>query len=64
MKEKIELDNDSYWQRVFAQSKVNNAPYFGELLPRWPRKWPQGTWFQHQLRKKARRSEHGGNRLD
>ena len=28
-----DLDKPSYWQLVFAQSKVNGAMYFGEELP-------------------------------
>jgi hypothetical protein len=39
----------SFWQRIFALSKVNNAPYHGESLPVAPRKWPDGTFLRTRL---------------
>src|SRR5215813_11700947 len=47
----IESDKPSFWQLVFAQSKVNGAPYLGEQLPgrRWH--WPKHTYFQRRLRR-------------
>ena len=38
------------WQLIFLQSKVNNAAYFGELLPPQNWDWPEETWFQKRLR--------------
>jgi hypothetical protein len=39
----------SFWQRVFLQSKVNGAFYYGEQLPglRW--EWPKDTYLQRRL---------------
>jgi hypothetical protein len=40
----------SSWQLIFQQSKVNNGPYGGDLLPAQNWDWPQETWFQKRLR--------------
>jgi hypothetical protein len=45
-----ELEKPSYWQLVFAQSKVNGAPYNGEALPGMIWDWPKDTYFQRRLR--------------
>jgi len=39
----------SYWQRIFLQSKVNGAPYEGEMLPGRNWDWPKDTYFQRRL---------------
>ena len=39
----------SQWQMIFAQSKVNDAIYNGDILPAQNLKWPEGTWFQKRL---------------
>jgi hypothetical protein len=49
MAEKIEVDKTSAFQKIFAQSKCNDAPYFGEHLPRWPIKWPEKSWLRDRL---------------
>jgi hypothetical protein len=41
----------SYWQRVFAQSKVNGAFYDGEELPGYKWSWPTDTYLQRRLRR-------------
>ena len=41
----------NFWQRIFAQSKVNCGVYDGESLPTQNWKWPGGTWFQRHLRR-------------
>jgi hypothetical protein len=46
------------WQLIFSQSKVNNGPYNGDLLPSQVWDWPERTWFQErlqQLRREQRR---------
>jgi hypothetical protein len=40
----------SPWQLIFRQSRVNNAPYYGDNLPAQNWDWPQGTWLQERLR--------------
>ena len=38
------------WQLIFLQSKVNNGPYYGDLLTPQVWDWPEGTWFQQRMR--------------
>lgn len=45
-----ESDQQSFWQLVFSQSKVNGAPYHGELLPGRLWDWPKDTYLQRRLR--------------
>ena len=42
------LEKPSYWQLVFAQSKVNGAMYFGEELPGRNWDWPKDTYLQRR----------------
>jgi hypothetical protein len=46
-----ESDKPSFWQLVFAQSKVNGALYLGEQLPGRSWDWPKNTYFQRRLRR-------------
>lgn len=54
---KPEIARHSFWQRVFLQSKVNGALYFGEQLPgvRW--EWPKDTFLQRRLQQARSRME-------
>lgn len=47
---KFDTQRQSFWQRVFLQSKVNGAVYLGEQLPgvRW--EWPKDTYLQRRLK--------------
>jgi hypothetical protein len=45
-----EFGKPSFWQLVFAQSKVNGAPYTGEELPGRNWNWPKDTYLQRRLR--------------
>ena len=45
-----ESEKPSFWQLVFSQSKVNGAPYYGEMLPGRNWEWPKDTYFQRRLR--------------
>jgi hypothetical protein len=45
-----EFEKPSFWQLVFAQSKVNGAPYNGEELPGRNWSWPRDTYLQRRLR--------------
>jgi hypothetical protein len=45
-----ESEKPSFWQLVFAQSKVNGALYLGEQLPGRSWDWPKNTYFQRRLR--------------
>jgi hypothetical protein len=45
-----ETEKPSFWQLVFAQSKVNGAPYNGEQLPGCHWDWPKDTYLQRKLR--------------
>jgi hypothetical protein len=46
-----ESEKPSYWQRIFLQSKVNGAAYYGEELPGRNWNWPKDTYLQRRLRK-------------
>ena len=48
--DETELDKPSFWQLVFAQSKVNGAHYIGEQLPGSNWNWPKETFLQRRLR--------------
>jgi hypothetical protein len=47
---KMEMQRHSFWQRVFLQSKVNGALYWGEELPGRHWQWPKDTYLQRRLR--------------
>ena len=49
-----ESETTSFWQLVFAQSKVNGALYLGEQLPGRSWDWPKNTYFQRRLRRLRR----------
>lgn len=49
------------WQKIFAQSRVNDGIYLGENLPAQNWQWPQGTWLQRRLRYLRQASSHTGN---
>jgi hypothetical protein len=49
-----ESEKPSFWQLVFAQSKVNGALYLGEQLPGRSWDWPKNTYFQRRLRQLGR----------
>jgi hypothetical protein len=44
------LEKPSYWQLIFAQSKVNGARYQGDHLPGYNWDWPRDTFLQGRLR--------------
>jgi hypothetical protein len=48
--DETELDKPSFWQLIFAQSKVNGAHYIGEQLPGSYWDWPKETFLQRRLR--------------
>jgi hypothetical protein len=50
----FDLEKLSFWQRVFAQSRVNGAVYDGDELPGYKWNWPKNTYLQRRLR----RNEH------
>ena len=50
------------WQVIFRLSKVNGAPYSGDMLPYQNWKWPKNTWLQ-QRRSDIRRIETNKNRI-
>jgi hypothetical protein len=45
-----DLETPSFWQLVFAQSKVNGAAYTGEQLQGYVWNWPRDTFLQRRLR--------------
>ena len=55
------LNAPSFWQLVFSQSKVNGAPYHGELLPGRIWDWPKETYLQRRLEESK---YHTANRAD
>jgi hypothetical protein len=44
----------NFWQRIFAQSKVNGDVYDRESLPTQNWKWPETTWHLRRLRETRR----------
>ena len=46
--ERVSCEEQSFWQLVFSQSKVNGATYEGERLStsRWH--WPTNTYLQRR----------------
>lgn len=42
-------EKPTFWQLVFSQSKVNGAPYIGELLAGRHWSWPTDTYLQRRL---------------
>lgn len=51
----------SPWQLIFRQSRVNNGPYYGDLLSAQNWDWPQGTWLQERLRYLRNRPANGSS---
>lgn len=45
---KVSLNQMSYWQVIFSQSKVNGAPYSDDVLPVCNWSWPTGTYLQRR----------------
>ena len=45
-----EIEKPSFWQLVFLHSKVNGAPYTGELLSPRSWQWPEDTYLQRRLK--------------
>ena len=60
--QRVRLEEQSFWQLVFGQSKVNGARYDGENLTtsRW--RWPTNTYLQRrrQLLKNSQASDQPG----
>jgi hypothetical protein len=45
-----ELQQPSFWQLVFLQSKVNGARYEGDQLTGHSWIWPKDTYLQRRLK--------------
>lgn len=45
-----DLERPSFWQLVFAQSKVNGARYFEDELSSRNWNWPKDTYLQRRMR--------------
>ena len=58
------IDRPSFWQLVFSQSKVNGAPYNGELLPGRIWDWPKDTYLQRRLHEYKSKWYQTGNRAE
>jgi len=48
--QEISLEQPSFWQLIFLQSKVNGASYCGEQLVGQKWDWPKNTYLQCRLR--------------
>ena len=59
--QRVRLEEQSFWQLVFGQSKVNGARYDGENLTTSPWRWPTNTYLQRrrQLLKNSQAFETG-----
>jgi len=47
----ISLEKLSVWQQIFLQSKVNGAPYYGDLLPGRDWNWPKDSYLKRRLKR-------------
>jgi hypothetical protein len=45
------IESLSVWQQIFLQSKVNGAPYYGDLLPGRNWNWPQDSYLKRRLKR-------------
>ena len=46
--QRVRWEEQSFWQLVFGQSKVNGARYEGENLTTSPWRWPTNTYLQRR----------------
>jgi hypothetical protein len=44
------IEKPTFWQQIFLQSKVNGAPYYGELLPGQDWNWPKDSYLKRRLK--------------
>ena len=44
----VKWEEQSFWQLIFGQSKVNGARYDGENLTTSPWRWPTNTYLQRR----------------
>jgi hypothetical protein len=51
------------WQKVWAQSKANGAPYTGDALPVVKWEWPTNTFLALRLRRVRKVKPINGGRL-
>ena len=52
MKPQLEIDGErSVWKQIFLESKVNGAPYRGEMLTRNYIPWPKSTWLKERTKR-------------
>ena len=54
----IDLERPSFWQLVFAQSKVNGARYVEDELPSQNWNWPKETYLQQRIRDTRHQTAH------
>jgi len=57
-------NQQSFWQLVFSQSKVNGAPYFGDNLPGRTWNWPKDTYLQRRLQQSKWFQSTGNNKVN
>ena len=60
--QRVRWEEQSFWQLVFGQSKVNGAKYDGENLTTSPWRWPSNTYLQRrrQLLKNSQAFDQSG----
>jgi hypothetical protein len=49
--QEISIEKPSVWQQIFLQSKVNGAPYYGDLLPGRDWNWPRDSYHKRRLKR-------------
>ncbi|MGH7766336.1 MAG: hypothetical protein ACREQP_02685 [Candidatus Binatia bacterium] len=49
--QEISIEKPSVWQQIFLQSKVNGAPYYGDLLPGRDWNWPKDSYLKRRLKR-------------
>jgi len=49
--QEISIEKPSVWQQIFLQSRVNGAPYHGDLLPGRNWNWPKDSYLKRRLKR-------------
>jgi hypothetical protein len=49
--QEISIEKPTIWQQIFLQSKVNGAPYYGDLLPGRDWNWPKDSYLKRRLKR-------------
>jgi hypothetical protein len=55
---KVEIDNYTYWQRIYLMSKIISHTYHGDKLPTYKWDWPKNGFLTRRMAEvKAREAQ-------